>query len=117
MRIFASAALCAVISSPALAGTVYELDLVSSSQSGIVSFEVARTGSDRFHAARFVTAPLQDGGESATVQIREDGSGCRRDLRIGFADGRVLIERGFDLCVSAEKGAVLGRDLAEASTR
>ena len=65
MRIFASAALCAVISSPALAGTVYELDLVSSSQSGIVSFEVARTGSDRFHAARFVTAPLQDGGEFA----------------------------------------------------
>ncbi len=116
VRIFAFAALCAVTSSPAFAGTVYELDLVNSSQSGIVSFEVARAGSDRFHAARFVTTPLQAGGESATVQIREADSGCRRDLRIGFADGRVLTERGFDLCASGENGAVLGRNVAEAGT-
>lgn len=97
MRIPAFAALCAIISSPAFAGVVYEVDLVSTARSGIVSLEVARAGGDHFHRAAFVKTPAQGGGESATLWIREGGDGCLRDLRIVLADGSVVTRR-VDVC-------------------
>lgn len=81
------------------AGTVWYVDLVNTAPVSIVSFEVARAGSDLFHSVPFGSKPLQGGGESATVQIRKgDDDSCRRDLRIRFNDGRVLTDRGFDIC-------------------
>ncbi len=97
MRILLLAAACAAISTQALAGVVYEIDLVNSAQNGIVALEVARAGSDRFHRAPFVTSALAEGGESATVRIRADDGGCRRDLRVYLADGSV-VTRGIDVC-------------------
>ena len=48
-------------------------------------------------------APLQGGGDSATVAIR--GEGCLRDLRSTFRDGRVLVQRDF---ISRYKQTILG---------
>ncbi|HJT97310.1 MAG TPA: hypothetical protein VJ696_03270, partial [Rhodanobacteraceae bacterium] len=42
--------------------------------------------------------PLHGGGNSATVAIGKDGEGCLYDLRARFADGRVLVQRRFDVC-------------------
>jgi|GEM_PF-3287450 len=92
------AAACVVISSPALAGTVYEVDLVNTAQSRIVSLEVARTGSDHFRSVAFVKAPTQGSGEAVTARIREGDGSCLRDLRIGLADGSVVTHRRLDIC-------------------
>lgn len=98
MRTFITVAFCAALVSPAFAGVVYDVDLVNTAQNGIVAFEVARAGSDRFHQATFVSAPLAEGGESATVRIRADDGGCRRDLRVHLADGSVVTRRGLNVC-------------------
>jgi hypothetical protein len=98
VRTLLLAAACAAISSPALAGTVYEVDLVNTAQSSIVSLEVARTGSDHFRKVTFVKAPALANGESVTARIREGGGGCLRDLRIGLADGSVVTHRRLDVC-------------------
>lgn len=98
MHTLIAAALCAAFVSPAFASTVYEVDLINTVQSGIVAFEVAREGSDRFHPAAFVSAPLAEGGESATVRIRADDGGCRRDLRVHLADGSVVTHLGLNVC-------------------
>jgi len=97
VRIQAFAALCAIISGPAIAGVVYEVDLVNMAPSTIVSMEVARAGSERFHRAAFVKTPIVGGGESATVIVRE-GDGCLRDLRIALADGSIVTRTSLDIC-------------------
>jgi len=102
MRVILAAALT-VASSGASAGTVYYVDLVNTTTSSIVSFEVARTGSERFHALR-LGAPLQ-GGAGATIAIRKNDDGCLRDLRVVFADGRIVTHRGFDVCAQRNGGA------------
>jgi len=96
---FIFAAMTAVLATPVYASTVYYVDIVNTSANDVVSFEVASAGSDRFHSVLLGNAPLQGGGEAATIAIRKgDDDGCRRDLRIGFSDGRVLTHRGFDIC-------------------
>ena len=92
------AAVTAVLTTPLYAGTVSYLDIVNTSVSDVVSFEVATAGSDRFHSVLSGNARLRGGGEAATVAIRKGEDGCKRDLRIGFSDGRVLTHRGFDIC-------------------
>ena len=79
------------------AGTVYHVDLVNNATSSIVSLEVARAGSARYHVLHFGAAPLPGGGASATVAIRKGDDGCLRDLRVGLADGRVVMQRGLDV--------------------
>jgi hypothetical protein len=96
MRVILAAVLT-LASSGASAGTVYYVDLVNTATSDIVSLEVASTGSDRFHALRLGAAPLQEGA-AATVPIRKGNDGCLRDLRVAFANGRVVTYRGFDVC-------------------
>lgn len=97
MRILALAFCLVATAAPAFAGTVYQVDLANSGASDIVSIESARSGSNRFHPLRFVSRPSQYGSESVTFQLRR-GDACIRDLRIAFADGHVMIHRGFDLC-------------------
>ena len=74
-------------SQSASAGMVYYLDLVNTASVNVVSFEVAEPGSTRFHSV--IDKVLEGNGASATVAIRIGDGGCRRDMRIGFADGRV----------------------------
>lgn len=92
------AAVTAVLTTPLYAGTVYYVDIVNTSANDVVSFEVAPAGSDRFHSVLLGKGPLRGGGEAATIAIRKGEEGCKRDLRIGFSDGRVLTPRGFDIC-------------------
>jgi hypothetical protein len=99
MRNILYAAALAAFSNVATAGTVYYLDIVNTASSSIVSLGVARPGSERFHAILVDSKPLQGGGASATVAIRKsEDEGCIRDLRIGFADGRVLTHHDFNIC-------------------
>ena len=98
MRKVLFAAFLAGLSNLAAAGTVYYIDLVNTAASSITSFEVALPGSDRFHSILPGLMPLQGGGEPATIAIRKGDDGCLRDLRVGFADGRVLVHRDFNLC-------------------
>jgi hypothetical protein len=98
MRNFFLAALFAGISSPAFAGTVYYIDLINTATTSIVSFEAVLTGSDRYHSVLLGNTPLRGGGASATIAIRKGEDGCLRDLRVGFADGRVLTHRDFNIC-------------------
>ncbi len=90
--------LLAVLSNAASADVVYYVDLINTAPNSITSFEVALPGTDRFHSVLPGNAPIHGGGESATVAIRRGDNGCLRDLRIGFADGRVLTHRGFNIC-------------------
>ena len=101
----ALAMLCVAIPSSALAEIVYEVDLVVTAKTGIVSFDVARADSDRFRRAAFVKSLEVGDAHSATVQILDRGDGCVRDLRVSLADGSVLVRRGLDLCRSLRKNA------------
>jgi len=83
---------------PAHAATVYYLDLVNASPSAVVAFDVAPAGSGRFHSVLSGHAPLHGDGAAATVAIRKGDSGCLRDLRVRFADGRLRTHRYFDVC-------------------
>lgn len=88
------AVLLAALSNIAAADVVYQIDLAYPANR-IVSFEVAARGSDRFHAAPIRT---QDSNGSVTVAITKGQGNCVRDLRIGFADGRRVVRRDFDVC-------------------
>lgn len=83
-------------SSPAVADDVHYLDLVNTAPASLTAFAVATAATDDWHAVELGDAPLQGGGDSTTVAIR--GAGCLRDLRSTFRDGRVLIQRDFDVC-------------------
>jgi hypothetical protein len=106
MRVILAAALT-LASGVVSADTVYYVDLVNTATSNIVSLEVARTGSERFHALRLGGAPVQRGA-AVTVAIRKSNDGCLRDLRVVFADGRVVTHRGFDVC--AQRSGVAESD-------
>lgn len=98
MRSFLAISL--LIAVPAVGATRNYVEIFNTASSSIVSFESAAAGSERFQPIALAGAPLQGGGASATVAL--DGSdGCLRDLRIVFANGRVLLQRDFDVCRSA----------------
>jgi hypothetical protein len=84
--------------SAASAETVHYIDLINTAKSSILSFAVAPSGSGDFRTVSLGDKPLHGGGDSTTVAIRGDDQGCLRDLRTGFADGRVLIQRDFNVC-------------------
>lgn len=92
------AALLAGISGAACAGTIHYIDLVNTAPSSVVAFAVAPAGSQDFQDIPLGKAPLQGGGVSTTIAIRDDGSGCLRDFRSTFADGRTLLQRDFNIC-------------------
>lgn len=100
MRKFLIFGLLAGLSNLAVASTVYYLDLINTAASSVTSFDIALPGSDRFHSVLPGQVPLRGGGESATITIRKGQDGCLRDMRIGFADGHVLMHRNFNICRS-----------------
>lgn len=88
------AMLLATLSNVAFADMIYHIDLAYADDH-ITSFEVAARGSDRFHA---VPIQVQSPGDTVTVAIRRTSGDCIRDLRIGFANGRRVVHRDFDIC-------------------
>lgn len=78
------------------ADTVHYVDLVNTAPSSIRSFAVAAAGSDAFGDVVLGATPVHGGGDSTTVRIGDGG--CLRDFRTVFADGRVLLQRNFDVC-------------------
>lgn len=96
------------------AADLHYLDLVNTAPSSLTGFAVAAAGSDDWRSVDLGDAPVQGGGDSTTVAIR--GGDCLRDLRSTFRDGRVLIQRNFDVCRyrSYHTGQYLRRARAEA---
>ncbi|MBS0584234.1 MAG: hypothetical protein JSS42_14155 [Proteobacteria bacterium] len=78
------------------AETTHYIDLVNTAKNSITTFSVAPAGSNHFRALPFADQPLHGGGDSATVAIR--GNECLVDLRTEFGNGRVLIQKNFDVC-------------------
>jgi len=75
------------------------VDLVNTAKDSITSLSVAPAGSNSFHAMPLAGNALRGGGESTTIAVVAQGSaGCLQDLRIGFANGRTLIQKNFDVC-------------------
>ncbi len=93
-----AAALLLVASTAARAGTTHYVDFINTADSSVTSLQVAAAGSDQFRAIRLGSAPLQGGGALMTFAVGNDAAGCLHDLRIGFADGRVLTHHAFDVC-------------------
>ncbi|KRF02083.1 hypothetical protein ASG87_11405 [Frateuria sp. Soil773] len=91
------AALLAGLACAACTGNVHYVELVNTAPSSVVAFAVAPAGSGDFRDVPLGKAPLQGGGVSTTIAVRDDGD-CLRDFRSTFADGRTLLQRGFDVC-------------------
>jgi hypothetical protein len=94
-----SCLLAALLAAPGAgcAATVHYVDVVNTAKDSLVAFAQAPAGSGAFRDLP-LGGVLHGGGESATVAIEGDAGNCLRDLRAEFADGRVLIQRGFDVC-------------------
>ena len=71
------------------------LDIYNTAPSSLVAFAVAPAGSGAFRDLP-IAGSLHGGGDSTTVAT--NGGGCLRDLRLVFADGRVLMHRDFNVC-------------------
>lgn len=87
------------VSNAACAGTVHYVNVVNTAKDSLVAFSVAPAGSGDFRELPLGGA-LHGGGDSATVAIARGSRGCLRDLRAEFADGRVLVQRDFNVCKS-----------------
>lgn len=96
MRAFITGLLLSACTTIHAAGMHY-LELVNTAPAALTAFAIADAGSDDWRQIPLGATALHGGGESTTVGI-EHGAGCRRDLRATFADGRVLLQRGFDVC-------------------
>ena len=84
-------------SAGATADNLHYLHLVNTAPTSISTFAIADAGSENWRDVPLGTRVLRGGGDSTTISI-VDGAGCRHDLRATFADGRVLIQRSFDVC-------------------
>lgn len=82
-------------STGAAAGNLHYLELVNTAPARIVAFSTADAGSEDWRDVSLETMGLRGGGDSTTIGIE---GGCRQDLRATFVDGRVLIQRGFNVC-------------------
>lgn len=104
VRTFPLMLLLSIATANATATTHY-LDLVNTAQNSITSFAVAVAGSGQFRELPLGNTALHGGGDSATLAIvtgrdgdDADARGCVRDLRTEFSNGRVLIQKNFDVC-------------------
>jgi hypothetical protein len=70
-------------------------DLVNASHDSVTSFAVAPAGGNAYREIDLGT-PLRGGVTSTTVEMPEGD--CVRDLRLVFADGRILVYPGVDVC-------------------
>ncbi|HEY0230451.1 MAG TPA: hypothetical protein VGC55_04285 [Dokdonella sp.] len=78
------------------ADPVHYVELVNTARASLSSFAVAAAGSGEFRPVALGAAALQGGGDSTTIGIA--GAGCLRDFRAEFADGRVLMQKNFNVC-------------------
>ena len=92
-----TAYLALMIALPAVAAPPHYLDIYNTAPSSLVSIAIAPAGTAAFHESSFAEQPVHGGGDSVTVAIDGD-AGCARDLRLSFADGRVLEHKRFDVC-------------------
>jgi len=97
MRTLALLVLLFAAANVGAAETTHYLDLVNTAKNSIVAFSVAPVAINKYHALPFGDQPLHGGGDSTTLAIRDD-NGCLRDLRTEFSNGRVLIQKNFDIC-------------------
>lgn len=72
------------------------LDIYNTAPSSLVAFAVAPAGGGAFRDYPLGAKPVQGGGDSMTVALNDGG--CLRDLRLSFADGRVLMQKDFNVC-------------------
>ena len=86
----------ALVPAVAVAQTHY-VDFYNTAPASVIRVETAPTGTLAFRPAALGDRPLHGGGDSLTLALPY-AEGCRRDLRITFADGRVLEHMGFDIC-------------------
>ncbi|SFR91823.1 hypothetical protein SAMN05216570_0611 [Dyella sp. OK004] len=97
MRAWLLAALFVSLPATASVDRVCYVYLVNDAKSSVVSFEAAPTKSQQWVRLPIGEQPLAGGGAATMLGIRK-GTDCLHDFRIAFADGRVLIQRGFDIC-------------------
>lgn len=96
MRTLITALLIAV-SGNAFADPVHYIELVNTAPTSITAFAVAAPGSDDYREIGLGGKPVHGGGDSTTIAIA-DGEGCLRDFRTQFGDGRVLVQKSFNIC-------------------
>jgi hypothetical protein len=89
--------LSAFVASGVSAQTHY-VDVYNTAPASVSAFESAPAGSAAYQRANLGSAPLRGGGDSVTLKFDGADAGCLRDLRITFADGRVLEHAGFNVC-------------------
>ncbi len=89
--------LLAAVPAAANAQTYY-LDIINTAPNSIVSFAAAPAGTQQFRNIVLSDRPVYGGGDSATVSFDKAEGGCLRDLRLTFADDRVLLQKAFNVC-------------------
>ncbi|HEX6834802.1 MAG TPA: hypothetical protein VF132_14790 [Rudaea sp.] len=83
---------------PAVAGAqTYYLDVINTAPSSLVALAVAPAGTHAFRPIVPAGGAVHGGGDAFTIAL-DRNDGCLRDLRLSFADGRVLERNGFDVC-------------------
>ena len=86
-------AACASVESGRVAPPYF--DVVNASHDSVMALAIAPAGSDAFQAVD-IGKPLRGGVTGITLDVPPGG--CRRDLRVTFRNGRMLLYPGLDLC-------------------
>ncbi|HEY2397139.1 MAG TPA: hypothetical protein VGH81_14345 [Rudaea sp.] len=93
-----AALLALIVATPAVANAQsHYLDIYNTAPSSLVAIAVAPAGSGKFRDIPLGGNALHGGGDSTTIALQVD-DGCLRDLRLSFADGRVLKQSDFNVC-------------------
>jgi hypothetical protein len=109
-------ALALLVATPTIAeAQTYYVNIYNNAPSSIVAFAQAPAGTGAFRAIVLAHHPVRGGGDSATVAFRKDDGGCLRDFKTTFADGRVLLLKGYNVCRMPvyRTGPVLARAMRE----
>ncbi len=87
-----------IVAMPAIANAQpHYLDIYNTAPSSLVAIAIAPAGSGAFRDVALGGKALRGGGDSTTVAVQAE-TGCLRDLRLSFADGRVLEQKDFNVC-------------------
>ena len=70
-------------------------DVVNASHDSVTALAIAPAKSNAFQAID-IEKPLRGGVTELTLNVPPGG--CRRDLRVTFGDGRILLYPGVDVC-------------------
>jgi hypothetical protein len=98
MRTLILAALLSGAVSAHAGDATHYINLVNTAADSIVAISIAPAGTNQFRGVPLAGNALHGGGDSATIAVAADGTGCLHDLRIEFANGRTLIQKNFDVC-------------------